>query len=303
MKTALSLIAMCLLLAACGNSYEEAQKRTRENNERLAREDSAALKVAVLPTIDCLPAFVASATGLYEATGEDIRLKKFNAQMDIDVQLRKGRVELAATDMVRAEHLKAEGLPLTYLTATNLYWQLVTARKTRIRQLSDLNDKMIAMTRYSATHALAQIAVDSAKLKRDNVYLIQINDVDIRLRMLLCDEMTAALLPEPQATAARVSGNKVIMDSRKRFASLGAIVCAPGVEKDSTRTAAVAAFCKAYDKACDSINHYGLKHYAEIIKQYCNVDDRTIGALPADIKFVHIAAPDLKDLEKARKAL
>ena len=59
---------------------------------------------------------------------------------------------------------------------------------------------MLAMTRYSATDLLADYAVDSAKLKSEQVFKIQVNDVNIRLKMLLNNEIDAVLLTEPQAT-------------------------------------------------------------------------------------------------------
>ena len=46
---------------------------------------------------------------------------------------------------------------------------------------------MIAITRYSATDYLATLAIDSVHPKYD-VYRVQINDVNIRLKMLLNNE-------------------------------------------------------------------------------------------------------------------
>ena len=50
------------------------------------REDSAALKIAVMPTLDCLPLFVAKETDLFDKDVSDIRLKMFTAQMDWSVE-------------------------------------------------------------------------------------------------------------------------------------------------------------------------------------------------------------------------
>ena len=47
------------LLVSCGQSYEETKRLTRQQRLKLWREDSAALKVAVMPTLDCLPIFIA----------------------------------------------------------------------------------------------------------------------------------------------------------------------------------------------------------------------------------------------------
>lgn len=48
-----------LILTACGQSYEEARKQSKAEYEKRKKEDSLAFKVGVLPTLDCLPMYVA----------------------------------------------------------------------------------------------------------------------------------------------------------------------------------------------------------------------------------------------------
>ena len=67
-----------LILAGCGQSYEETKRLSREQRLKLAREDSAALKIAVMPTLDCLPIFIAKDHQLFD-TVVDIRLKRYTA--------------------------------------------------------------------------------------------------------------------------------------------------------------------------------------------------------------------------------
>ena len=55
MKKLTIMIVGMLLMAACGQSYEESKRIANENRKEAMRKDSAALKVAVLPTLDCLP--------------------------------------------------------------------------------------------------------------------------------------------------------------------------------------------------------------------------------------------------------
>ena len=83
MKKLLFGIIAALMCFGCGQSYEETKQKTRAQQRRLAREDSAALKIAVMPTLDCLPLFVAEDHQLFD-TIVDIRLKTFTAQMDCD---------------------------------------------------------------------------------------------------------------------------------------------------------------------------------------------------------------------------
>lgn len=308
MKKTVSIVCLLLLLlvvvlgvASCGQSYDEARRISREERARLQREDSLALKVGVLPTLDCLPMYVAKERALFD-TAVDIRLKTFKAQIDCDEALRTGRLEGNVTDIVRALRLQKRGLDIDFTSSTNAYWQLVSNRKARIKQLSQLNDKMLAITRYSATACLADLAIDSVKLKQENVFRVQINDVNLRLRMLLNNEMDAALLTEPQATTARLFKNPVLMDSRDKDLRLGLIVFTVKALKDKRRKQQIDVFVKGYNAACDSINKFGLRHYAAVVEKYYQTDAKTLAALPK-LKYNHIEKPRQKDIDRATRWL
>ncbi|MCI6549590.1 MAG: ABC transporter substrate-binding protein [Prevotella sp.] len=300
MKQLVFYLASLLILASCGQSYEEKQALSRKQRAELRREDSLALKIAVLPTLDCLPIFLANDHGIFDSLNVDVHIRQWNAQMDADTALLGGSIEGAVTDLIRAERIQRRGVALKYLTSTNCYWQLISNRTARIKQIKQLSDKMVAITRYSATSYLADIAIDSVKTKYD-VYRIQVNDVNIRLRMLLNNEMDAVLLPEPQATTARLYGNPVLFDSRNRNLHLGVIAFRENAfRNDKRRKKQLLAFVSAYNSACDSINQKGLAYYKELIRKYCGSDDKTIQALPK-MKFLHVTKPKKQDVETARK--
>ncbi|MEE3444724.1 MAG: ABC transporter substrate-binding protein [Prevotella sp.] len=301
MKKVFWIIATICLISGCGQSYEETKRITRAQRLKMLREDSAALKVAVLPTLDCLPIYLAKDHQLFD-TVVDIRLKKFTAQMDIDTALTNNRVQLGVTDLVRAERMKKEGADLEYLAMTNAYWQLITNRVARITDLKHLDDKMLAMTRYSVTDMLGELAVDSAKLKPEQVFRIQINDVNVRLKMLENNEMDALLMTEPQAAQARLLKHKVLLDSRKMDLQMGAIVMQGKGMDDKNRKRQMEVFIKGYQAACDSINTFGIAHYRDLIVKYCQVKSESVELLDKN-KFVGLAKPRQQDIERAQKWL
>ena len=302
MKIFFSIIAAILLLTSCGQSYEETKRLSREQRLKLAREDSAALKVAVMPTLDCLPIFIAKDHQLFD-TIVDIRLKRFTAQMDCDKALLRGRVEGSVSDVVRVERMMKQGTPLKYVASTNAYWLLVTNHHQRITQLKHLDDKMLAMTRYSVTDLLGDLAVDSAKLKPERVFRIQVNDVNIRLKMLENNEMDAMLLTEPQATQALLQKHKVILDSRKEDIQMGVIVFRTKGMDHQNRKKQLDVFLKGYNEACDSINKYGVRHYRDVIRKHYNVSEQALKALPDSLKFEHAVGPRQKDIDRAQQWL
>ena len=299
MKKLLWIVAIICLAAGCSQSYEETKRISRAQRLKALREDSAALKVAVLPTLDCLPIFLAKDHQMFD-TAVDIRLKQFTAQMDIDTALANRRVEVGVSDLVRVERLKKQGDSLRYLTATNAYWQLVSNRGARITDLKHLDDKMLAMTRYSVTDLLGDVAVDSAKLKSERVFRIQINDVNVRLKMLENNEMDALILTEPQASVARMLKHKVLLDTRKLDMQMGVIVSQWKGMDGETRAKQLRVFMRGYNKACDSINQYGIANYAPLIVKYCRVKPEALQQISKDLKFHHIALPREEDVNRAK---
>ena len=295
-------IVTALLVIGCGQSYEETKRLTRAQRLKLWREDSAALKIAVMPTLDCLPIFIAKHDQMFD-TAVDIRLKHFNAQMDCDTALIRGRVEGTVSDLVRTERIIKQGIPLRYVAATNAYWLLISNRQLRMSNLKHLNDRMLAMTRYSVTDMLGDIAVDSAKLKPEQVFRIQVNDVNIRLKMLENNEMDALLMTEPQVTQALLGKHKVLLDTRQMDMQMGVLAFREKEMNDKNRMRQMDAFLKGYNEACDSINHYGVRHYSDVIKKNYKLSEQALKQLPDSLKFEHAVAPRQKDVEKARQWL
>ncbi len=303
MKRLLWIIVAVAAFAACGQSTEERNRLSRAERIRLQKEDSAAFKVAVMPTLDCLPLYVARCHGLFDSLKADVRLRRFTAQMDCDTALAGGSVEAGVTDVVRAQRLVGLGVPLVYVSSTDACWLLIANRNSRIRELKQLYDKMLAMTRYSATDLLADYAVDSAKVKEERVFRVQINDVIVRLEMLRNNEMDAVFLAEPQATAALLVKHNAIMDSRKLGLRLGAIAVRGDRLADTNRKKQLEAFKRAYDMACDSINKYGVGHYRRLVGEFCGVDAAVADTIGTKMKFTHMASPRKADIERADKWL
>ena len=291
-----------LMLVSCGQSYEETKRLTRAQRLKLAREDSAALKIAVMPTLDCLPLYIAKDHQLFD-TVVDIRLKRFTAQMDCDTAMLRGRLEGMVTDLVRAERITQLGTPLRYLASTNAYWLLISNRNQRITQLKHLDDRMLAMTRYSVTDLLGDLAVDSAKLKTERVFRIQINDVNVRLKMLENNEMDALLLTEPQATQALLAKHKVLLDTRREDIQMGVIAFRTKGMDDKNRKKQIEVFLKGYNDACDSINKFGVRRYKDVIRKYYTISEPALKNLPDTLIFNHAEAPRQKDVERAQQWL
>lgn len=292
------LILAVLTLVSCGKSDKElqAERQAQKVAEREAYQK--AYKIAVMPTMDCLPAYLLEDSLLYDTAKVDIRLCRFNAQMDCDTAMIGGSVQAAFSDLVRTERLKHRNKVLMhYLTDTNLNWQLIADKDSKLKQLSDLSDKIVAMTRFSGTDLLTDMAVKKAKPKYQ-VFRVQVNDVMVRLAMLQNHEIDAYWFAEPQITKALSADNNSLFNSEDAGVHLGVVAIMDKVRRQDEE----AAFAAAYDKAVELINKNGVKYYSALIQKYMKVDESVVRALP-EIKYTKIGPPRKANLLMARNFL
>lgn len=295
-----AILAGMTLIASCGVSYKESKRLSRLERIRLAKEDSAALKIAVMPTLDCLPLYVAREYHWFCDGKTDIRLKYYTSQIDCDTAILNERVEGSVSDLVRVARMNSRGAKLKAQIATAAYWQLITNRNSRIRELKQLDDKMVAMTRYSVTDMLTQHVVDSVKLANEKVFRVQINDLNVRLQMLQNNEIDAIFATEPQATLARLSKHKVLLDTRKMGWNMGVITFRDKPMKDVDRKRQYDVFVKAYNQACDSINKNGIARYADLVQKYCHIERAQLDSIPK-MRYEHAVGPRQTDMARAEK--
>ena len=289
------LLLVVLMVVSCGKSDKELQAERQAKMQAEREAYQKAYKIAVMPTMDCLPAYLLKDSLLYDTAKVDIRLCRFNAQMDCDTAMIGGTVQAAFTDLVRAERLKHRSKVLMhYLTDTNLNWQLIADKESKLKKLSDLSDKIVAMTRYSGTDLLTDMVVKKAKPKYQ-VFRVQVNDVLVRLAMLQNHEIDAYWFAEPQITKALAGDNNALFNSQDAGVHLGVVAVMDKVRRQEEE----AAFASAYDKAVELINKNGVKYYSALIQKYMKVDEAVVRSLP-DIKYTKIGPPRKVDLLMAR---
>lgn len=303
MKRTLGLLfALALIAVSCGNSYDEQKEIEKAEQLRLWREDSAAFKVGVVPTLDCLPMFVAQQYSMFDSAGVDIRLKYFNSNIDCDTAIANGYLQGMVSDLIRCAKIKDKyGVEMECPIMTNGQWSLIGNRNVRIKTLKHLDDKMVAVTRHSLLEMMVDKAIDSAALDPERVYKVQINDINLRLMMLKNNEIDAVILPEPQATEALTMKNVKLANSDKLGFIMGCVAFNKAQITDSVRGCQLSAFIEIYDRAVDSINKNGLSYYGDLIKQQYGVGQATVDTLPKKYKLPHATAATQEQLDMARK--
>ncbi len=295
---ALSVVVLLSVLA-CSN---RGGTRTGGKKSKNRAEENHIIRIACLPTIDALPYFVAMERGLFSAEGLETELDMFQSHLDIDTALIGGSADGAFTDIIRLEQMyKKDSLRLCALTSTELQWTLITNRVARLNKLEQFGDKMVAMTRFSATDYLTDKAFANVKTTAP-VFKIQINNVELRLKMMQNNEMDAVWLPEPYAAMAVMSGHKAILKSDKYKKKLGVLAFRQTFIDKNKHTETMEKLAKVYSMACDSINKNGINAYSAELQKYCSIDTTVLNRLP-ELSFSQAVRPSDELIEEAHKYL
>jgi NitT/TauT family transport system substrate-binding protein len=200
------LIVLLILSAACSRKKTI---KTPAKTETKVKADSAQLVFAVLPTLDCLPFYIAAKQHIYDSLGIHVNVVVYRSQMDAEQSVLKGKSDGCATDMFRVGLLQSQKEPIRFLFTTNREWQLVANKVLRISNIGQINDRMIGITRNSSTDYLCDFVVSHLK-PNNQILRAQINSVVVRLEMLENNQIETAFLPQPMAFIARKHGHTVL---------------------------------------------------------------------------------------------
>ncbi len=273
-----TLLILATIFAACSGGGSS-EIKTKEELAAEKTKDSLALKVGVVKSIDCLPALYAQDEGMYDSLGVDVRLINFTSLLDCEKQLQKGNIDGAFIDTKRMEFLKGHrALEMKNMLNTDMQWQLLANRKSRIKKPGQLVDKLVAVTRHSALDYLTDRMLDSVKTAKDKVFMVQVNDVDLRLKMLISGEIDAAWLPEPQASEAKRRACNLLAQSNGKDKELSVLSFTAKAIADKRKEQQIKAFVEAYKAADKKVHEVSGEQYGQLITKYFGYSTNKVGS-------------------------
>ena len=179
-----------------------------QTGEKVTDEDSTALRLGVLPTMECLPFYYADSVGLFDSLGVDVKLVTFDAAMDADTAFVRERVDGAVTDLMKVALWQDKGDTAQVVMVGELRLWLITAQKARLLKAESLKEKIIGITRHSALDYFTDKILESVKLQSIDLNKPQINNLRLRALMVDQDQLDGAIMPEPYASEAVARGAK-----------------------------------------------------------------------------------------------
>lgn len=179
-------------------------------------QSPAAVRIAVLGATDSSSEPIyADAAGIFKRNGIDAQIQEFTGGGAIVAAVAGGAVDVGETNTVSAAAAIGRGLPIIVLAPAALYDQnepdmlLVKARGSKLRTAADLTGKTVAVTTLRGelqTGAQAWIEKSGGDVKAVKFVEMPSSAMAAALKQGRID---AAMLPEPQLTAAKADVEKL----------------------------------------------------------------------------------------------
>ncbi len=254
----LVLATIIILMLSFSCSGQQSEKKT-------VVYDSTALRIALLPTMECLPFYVAQQYGLFDSLGVQVRLLTYEASMDADTAFTDSVADACVTDLVKAILWRSDGDSIKVVMAADINLTLMTSQQARIKSATSIKEKIVAITRHSVLDYTADRILESVKMESEELNKPQINNIALRTEMLIQNQFDGALLPEPYASKSEAEGATRVIGSAKLPAANPMLVLAVHQQAIKERRAELALVVKAYNLAAEKIDGMAADHGPQLL--------------------------------------
>jgi len=263
-----------------------------------ASEKMPAMAFGTIPVLQALPLFVAAEKGFFKEQGLSVEIILFNSAMEKDIALSSGRIAGYFGDLMTPMVLQANNTGIK-ITATNFnttqeqrMFAVLASPQATGKNLEEIAKAGISTSTNTISEYLITRLLQQRKISQDMINLIDVKNIPIRLQMLLSNQVSAALLPEPLASLAETKGAKFLLDDRGQ--GLSATVLAFSEKFLRSNPLAVKAFQTAVDRASEYINK-NPQEVRAIMNRECKIPDPFKNSFPIP-KFLRLAAPSQKQV-------
>lgn len=225
-----------------------------------AADVAPSVRVALLPTTDVVPFYVAQAQGYYADAGVNVELTPVASAAERDTVVQTGDAQCEMTDLHGVVLTNAAGaLQLravsSVLAATPEQGQffLLASAQSGVATPDGLAGKTIAISENTIIEYWLDRMLAEHGLAPDQVRKTNVPQLPVRLELLLSGQVDAAILPNPLAALAQLQGAALVADDTVRpDLGLSVLVCRQDAIEGNR--AAVEGLVAAFDRAVEAIN-------------------------------------------------
>lgn len=252
-------LLLTALLPSCNNNAD--------TSDTDAADSTATMTIAVLPTTDCLPFYVAEQCGIFDTLGLDARLVTYGSAMDADTAFCRGAADCVVTDLVKAVLWHTQGDSISVVMSGDLHMALITTSQSRLTNLKSIKEKIIAITRHSALDYNADRMLESIGMTTMDMNKPQINDIALRAQMVVQNQYDGALLPEPYATQCMALGAHSVATTDSLPSALTQFVVVTHKPWEEKHEKDIDLLIQAYNMAVEKINNSRESHAAKLLNR------------------------------------
>ncbi|MGL4989893.1 MAG: ABC transporter substrate-binding protein [Sarcina sp.] len=200
------------------------------------------IRLGVMSASDSAPIFLAMEKGYFEAEGVDLDLEIFTNGATKQSSIQAGELDGAMLSMIQFLNNAKAGMDAKITTTTDGMFPIVLSK-----DYEEKNDVKVGLMEISVTNFLAD-----QYLKDYNMEKVFINEMPVRMQMLMENKLDMAVLPEPLASNAQLKGlEKRVYGNPDDFTPNAIVFDEKFIENNQK---AVEGFHKAYNKAIEDIN-------------------------------------------------
>lgn len=237
-----------------------------QTDKAVSNDDSTAIKLGVLPTIECLPFYYADSLGLFDSLGINVQLTTFAAAMDADTAFVNGYMNGIVSDLVKACVWNENGDSVHVAMCGDLRMWLVTAQSARLARAESMKEKIIGITRHSALDFFTDKILESVKFNSIDINKPQINNIRLRTQMVDQNQYDGAILPEPYASEAVARGARRLNSTEEmKLEGMMCVLFSDSVYK--ARKNEIDKIARVYDMAVEALNADTINNVLDFLPQ------------------------------------
>lgn len=205
------------------------------------KEENNKIRLGVMSASDSAPILLAQEKGYFEEEGVDLALEVFTNGATKQSSIQAGELDAAMLSMIQFLNNVNGGLKAKITTTTDGMFPVVLSK-----DYEEKKDVKVGLMEVSVTNFLAD-----QYLKDYNMEKVYINEMPVRMQMLMENKLDMAVLPEPLASNAELKGlTKRVYGEPDDFTP-NAIVFTDEFIESNPNT--VKGFHNAYNKAVEDI--------------------------------------------------
>jgi len=262
----LFLLALLLLLAACGAPQVEAPATNEEQPivsqpayNQPEPHELPTIRLALIPVIDTLPMFVAEAEGIFANYGLTVEIIPVASAPERDQLLAAGQADGTLNEILSVMYFNRDTVQMQVVRYGHMaapgfgHFFILASEQSGITSPADLAGVEIGISQGTIIEYVTDRLLEKNGLSDSQIKTVSVPRIPDRMALLGSGELKAAVMPDPLAALAIQQGASIVLDDTQ-YPLYGASVISFRKQFIDENPAAVRSFVRAIEDAVFIIN-------------------------------------------------